>query len=105
MEEPNDEETIDNAEFYWVAPLPGITETTAELHDNKKKLLFKTDLIPAELKAAAWQRIEAAKLKQFYLEFSGAKDEQTALEIAKKYRVVGFDTEKFDAVKKRYWVD
>ena len=59
----------------------------------------------AELDAAAWQQIEPDKLKQFYKEFSEAKDEKAALEIAKKYSIIGFSAEKYDNVKKEYKVD
>lgn len=98
---------IDITEFYWVAHVSGITEELAKLHNAEIDILFKTTAkqIFADLEQAAWQQIEPAKLKQFYKEFSEAKDEQAALEIAKKYSVIGFSTEKFDAIKKQYGVE
>lgn len=58
------------------------------------------DRVFAELDAVAWEHIEPEKLKQFYEEFSKAEDEESALEIAKKYSIVGFSAEKYEAVKK-----
>jgi hypothetical protein len=66
--------------------------------DTAKRIFDKLD-------AVAWQQIEPAKLEQFYKEFSEAKDEKAALEIAKKYSIIGFSAEKYDAVKKKYKVD
>ena len=80
-------------------------ETKARSEGYKEGQKDTAKQIFADLEQAAWQQIEATKLKQFYKEFSEAKDEQAALEIAKKYSVVGFSTEKFDAIKKQYGVE
>ena len=69
-----------------------------------KAIAGTANRIFADLKAAAWEQIEPDKLKQFYKEFSEAKDEKAALEIAKKYSIVGFSAEKFDAIKKKHGV-
>jgi hypothetical protein len=84
----------------------GLTEAGQSLYDRRKDIEAHTaNQIFAELKAAAWQQIEPDKLKQFYKEFSEAKDEKAALEIAQKFSIVGFSRKKFDAIKKKYGVD
>lgn len=75
-----------------------IVEALNEVRSDTANQIF------ADLKAAAWEQIEPDKLKQFYKEFSEAKDEKAALEIAKKYSIVGFSAEKFDAIKKKHGV-
>ena len=83
----------------------GLTEAGQSLYDRRKDIEAHTaNRIFADLKAAAWEQIEPDKLKQFYKEFSEAKDEKAALEIAKKYSIVGFSAEKFDAIKKKHGV-
>ena len=82
-----------------------LTEAGQLLYDRRKDIEAHTaNQIFAELKAAAWQQIEPDKLKQFYKEFSEAKDEKAALEIAQKFSIVGFSAEKFDAIKKKHGV-
>ena len=84
----------------------GLTEAGQSLYDRRKDIEAHTaNQIFADLKAAAWQQIEPDKLKQFYKEFSEAKDEKAALEIAQKFSIVGFSRKKFDAIKKKYGVD
>ena len=84
----------------------GLTEAGQSLYDRRKDIEAHTaNRIFADLKAAAWEQIEPDKLKQFYKEFSEAKDEKAALEIAKKYSIVGFSAKKFDAIEKKYEVD
>ena len=80
-------------------------EIKARSEGYKKGQKDTVKQIFADLEQVAWQQIEPAKLKQFYKEFSEAKDEQAALEIAKKYSVIGFSAEKFDAIKKQYGVE
>lgn len=83
----------------------GLTEAGQSLYDRRKDIEAHTaNQIFAELKAAAWQQIEPDKLKQFYKEFSEAKDEKAALEIAQKFSIVGFSAKKFDAIQKKYGV-
>ena len=82
-----------------------LTEVGQSLYDRRKHIEAHTaNQIFAELKAAAWQQIEPDKLKQFYKEFSEAKDEKAALEIAQKFSIVGFSAKKFDAIQKKYGV-
>ncbi len=84
----------------------GLTEAGQSLYDRRKDIEAHTaNQIFADLKAAAWQQIEPDKLKQFYKEFSEAKDEKAALEIAQKFSIVGFSAKKFDAIKKKHGVD
>ena len=83
-----------------------LTEVGQTLFDRRKDIEAHTaNQIFADLKAAAWQQIEPDKLKQFYKEFSEAKDEKAALEIAQKFSIVGFSAKKFDAIKKKHGVD
>ena len=91
------EALIDNFQCYKTGYNKGKAEAKSRINDTAKQIF-------ADLKTAAWQQIEPDKLKQFYKEFSEAKDEKAALEIAKKYTIVGFSAEKFDAIKKKYGV-
>ena len=95
---------IDITEFYWVAPVSGITEELAKLHNAEIDILFKTTAkqIFAELDKIAWQQIEPEKLEKFYNEFSKAKDKASALAIAQKFSIIGFSAKKYDNVKKKW---
>lgn len=57
-----------------------------------------------DLDTIAFEHIEPEKLENFYDEFSKAKDKETALAIAQKFSMIGFSTEKYDNVKKKYGV-
>ena len=95
---------IDITEFYWVAPVSGITEELAKLHNAEIDILFKTTAkqIFAELDKIAWQQIEPEKLEKFYNEFSKAKDNVSALAIVQKFSIIGFSAKKYDNVKKKW---
>ena len=78
-----------------------------QLQDEELKKKTRADTanqIFAELDAVAWQQIEPTKLKQFYKEFSEAKNKKSALEIAKKYSIIGFSAKKYDSTKKKFKV-
>ena len=106
IENPNEFIMKKNLLWHHNLPLDDIGKAMDEARTEGYKQGQKDSAkqIFADLKTAAWQQIEPDKLKQFYKEFSEAKDEKAALEIAKKYTIVGFSAEKFDAIKKKYGV-
>ena len=58
-----------------------------------------------ELEKVAWQRIEPSRLAEFYEQFCNAKDPEAALKVAIAFSIIGFDAEKYEAIRKQFRVD
>ena len=83
-------------------------ENAVKLAINKTLDEARTDTsnqIFEELEKVAWQRIEPSRLAEFYEQFCNAKDPEAALKVAIAFSIIGFDAEKYEAIRKRYKVD